>query len=506
MRPSISESLLEAAIQSADYGCVILDSHRRICLWNKWMAKISEISQDHAVGRTLAAVLGLSDDSICQKAIIQALDHGKSTLLSQTFHPHPLPLYRKTAKKSLMTQRIVIRSQSVDGQRFCIIEINDQSSGSEREKFLAHARDYVAKVIDAIQDSMIILDLDYRICEVNAITTSSWRYSATEIVGRHLSEFLVSPKKLELWSRTQKVDRKTSIKDIELTIATRYKGHRTFILSGSFIDRDEPSNLLFAGIAKDITDMRANEQLLVEQKAQLASTAKLSALGEMAGSIAHEINNPLAIIHGLAFQLKKRLHKSELDKSHSAFELITEIEATTKRISKIIKGLKVIARTGDYDDFLPACIKTIIDDTLGLCSENFKTQGIELTVSLPAEIPAIECRQVQIAQVLLNLFNNSKDAILELKERWVKVDVQHDAERLWLIVSDSGSGIDQDKIEKIFLPFFTTKSIGKGTGLGLSISKGIIEDHGGEFFIDALKPNTTFVIVLPIKQQKRQTA
>ena len=106
-------------------------------------------------------------------------------------------------------------------------------------------------------------------------------------------------------------------------------------------------------------------------------------------------------------------------------------------------------------------------------------------------------RYLFVIYFILNLFNNSYDAICEEKKPWVKLTIDSDAEKLLLIFSDCGTGIPDDIKEKILQPFFTTKETGKGTGLGLSISKGIIEMHKGRFYIDSEKENTTFVIEIP---------
>ncbi len=506
MSSLVHSDVLKTAILSADYGCIIIDANEKICIWNHWIAKYSGISEDMAMGKKLWEVFQLENDSTCCNAIRQALTQGKSALLSQTFHPHPLPLYRKSAKKALMTQRLVIRAQTVQNERYCFLEVTDQSAGSEREKYLALTRDYISKIIESIQELMFILDTNYRICEVNAITTEVLGYTESQLIGKSLQDFVLQPQPFELWPAMSTGHRAIQIKDVEVILETADKRPRTMNLSGSFFERKDKPGLLFAGFAKDITSIREAEQQLNAQKAQLATTAKLSALGEMAGGIAHEINNPVAIIHGLSFQLKKKILKMNLDNNQEVLSIIDEIESTTKRVSKIIKGLKAISRSGDKDDFFFVSLKCILDDTIGLCGERFKTAGIALQVPEIPESLMIECRQVQVSQVLLNLLNNAKDAILEQEDPWIKIDLQIRDEQVIIAVTDSGKGIDMTLQEKIFLPFFTTKGIGKGTGLGLSISKGIIEDHGGEFFYDAEAPNTTFVIRLPLRRSLQKTA
>lgn len=106
-------------------------------------------------------------------------------------------------------------------------------------------------------------------------------------------------------------------------------------------------------------------------------------------------------------------------------------------------------------------------------------------------------RQAQIEQVLLNLLNNSFDAIQSTPDRWIHITARLENHRVLILVTDSGTGIPNDVQQKMLQPFFTTKEVGKGTGLGLSISKGIIEDHQGQLYYDPKNKNTCFVIDLP---------
>jgi signal transduction histidine kinase len=115
---------------------------------------------------------------------------------------------------------------------------------------------------------------------------------------------------------------------------------------------------------------------------------------------------------------------------------------------------------------------------------------------------AIECRPSQIEQVIINLLNNAFDAVSPLSDKWVRLDFTNFHDKIQIAVTDSGEKISPEIVEKLMLPFFTTKEIGKGTGLGLSISKGIVEDHQGKMYFDSFSSHTRFVVELPINQIK----
>lgn len=244
-------------------------------------------------------------------------------------------------------------------------------------------------------------------------------------------------------------------------------------------------------ILRDLTQIKEKEQKLIE-------SSKMSSLGEMAGGIAHEINNPLAIISGKANVLKGQVKAGNMDPA--VFELeLGKISSTVIRIAKIIKGLRSFSRNAEADSMELVPVSRIIEDTLELCRERFRNHSIELRVNSIDESIQLKCRPAQMCQVLLNLLGNSYDAIEQLSEKWIAIDVSTNQYFTIISVTDCGQGIPKDIVNKMMSPFFTTKEVGKGTGLGLSISKGIIEEHGGSFEYDHASKNTRFVIKLPIK-------
>lgn len=234
---------------------------------------------------------------------------------------------------------------------------------------------------------------------------------------------------------------------------------------------------------------------------QLVQSAKMSSLGEMAGGIAHEINNPLAIIHGKAEQLKLRLKKGTVEPGELPDweKQLSKIETTADRIAKIIHGLRSFSRSADADPMKEVKVSQILEDTLELCKERFRSHGIALKVSPSGEI-AIECRPAQISQILMNLLGNAHDAVEDLAEKWVELNVSVSDGFVLIRVTDCGQGIPEQVAEKMMEPFFTTKGVGRGTGLGLSICKGLAEHHRGSLSYDRSSKHTCFVLKLPLKQ------
>lgn len=256
-----------------------------------------------------------------------------------------------------------------------------------------------------------------------------------------------------------------------------------------FYDKQgKPSRLI--GTNWDITEQRKSEIKLIE-------SSKFATLGEMAAGIAHEINNPLTIIKGKADQISLSISKNNLDLEKLKIE-IDKISSTAQRIAKIINGLRSFSRDSSNEPFANTELAKVIEDSVSMCFEKFKSRGVKFMHSVPLSL-MVECRPIQLSQVILNLLNNAFDAALSQSDKWIHLDVTEHNDLVKITVTDCGQGIPEASAKKLMMPFFTTKDIGKGTGLGLSISKGIIDDHKGRLYYDHLSANTRFVIELPKK-------
>jgi signal transduction histidine kinase len=272
-----------------------------------------------------------------------------------------------------------------------------------------------------------------------------------------------------------------------------------FIAARGRVDTSKLEGIWFTGINWDVTSEVRKSEIIKLQETKIFASARLSSLGEMAGGIAHEINNPLAIIQAKAEFLKKRIGHKDL--SNETIETgLDKIIETCSRIVGIIKGLRSFSRNSENDPFIAVPIRCVVDDVLGLISEKIKMNAIQLDVNIPQEL-IVSGRPAQLGQVFMNLISNSYDSIVAQDEKWIRINASPIKDgKIEIRVMDSGSGIHGDIQARIMQPFFTTKEVGKGTGLGLSIAKGIIEDHAGKLWLDADSPRTCFVIELPLQK------
>ena len=231
---------------------------------------------------------------------------------------------------------------------------------------------------------------------------------------------------------------------------------------------------------------------------QLFSAAKLASVGEMAAGVAHEINNPLAIIHeeaGMMLDCLDPVFRQGVDLADFE-ERLQEISRATIRGRNITGKLLAFSRRHDtaHEE---ADLNELVTRVLAMKEVEFKVSNIEAVTHLSPQLPTVLVNENQVEQVLLNLLNNARDAMPEGGR--ITLSTSREGGDILLVVADRGCGMDQELLGRIFFPFVTTKGVGKGTGLGLSISYGIVKSHGGRIEVES-KPGqgTKFRIYLPV--------
>ena len=237
------------------------------------------------------------------------------------------------------------------------------------------------------------------------------------------------------------------------------------------------------------------------QRMAMVNSSRLASLGEMSAGIAHEINNPLAVIDG-AVRLITRTIATNGDVQKMEMYL-AKISKMITRITKIINGLRAFSRDGSQEPMTEFYVERFFADISDLCHSNLSHKKVDLQFILENRDTVMTAREVQLSQVMINMINNSADAIEHLTEKWIKVECYSKNEDLVISITDSGPGIALEIQRKMLQPFFTTKELGKGTGLGLSISVGIVESHGGKLAYCQNHKNTRFEITLKSYHQSQ---
>jgi signal transduction histidine kinase len=235
----------------------------------------------------------------------------------------------------------------------------------------------------------------------------------------------------------------------------------------------------------------------MEIKAQYLHAEKLSTIGRLSASIAHEFNNPLQGIMTILKGLRLRATMEDEDR-----EILDVAINESERMKNLIRSLQDFSRPSSGEKVL-VDVHASIDSLLLLFRSDFKQKRISTVLNYAEELPRVMAIPDQIKQILLNLFHNAMDACWQSGGGLIEITTSHEEERITIAIKDSGLGIKAEEIDHIFEPFYTTKSVvGKGIGLGLSVCQEIVRNHQGEIRVES-RPGegATFAVLLPVFQK-----
>jgi PAS domain S-box-containing protein len=374
-------------------------------------------------------------------------------------------------------------------------------------------------ILDTAVDAIITIDDAGRIESFNPAAERMFGYPAGEVVGSNVSCLMPEPYAAEhdrYLSRYLATGERRII-GIGREVLGRRKDGTTFPIDLAVGEADTPHGRVFSGIVRDLTGRkRAEEELrasnqrleaaLAELRAkneevqgmtqQLWQAAKLATLGELAASIAHELNNPLATV---SLRVEGLLAKTPADAPERP--LLEVVEQEVERMAGLVANLLQFSRRGQ-----PRASTVDIPDelrrTLDLVRHQLRNRRIELEHDAPPSLPAFHGDRQALRQVFLNLLVNAIDAMPEGGTLTLRTFVERPPggpDRLVVEVADTGVGIPPEHLTKVMEPFFTTKEEGKGTGLGLAVCRRLVHEHRGEIRIGSeVGRGTTVRVALPV--------
>ena len=252
-----------------------------------------------------------------------------------------------------------------------------------------------------------------------------------------------------------------------------------------------------------LAQLMRSEREKASLNASLTQSSKMASLGKMAAGVAHEINNPLAIIKEKAGWMRDLLEEEDVKASPNFKEFedaIAKIEYHVTRAKDVTHRLLGFARRMDpiHED---VNINDVITQTITFLQNEARYRAIEIHTGLAKDLPFVASDSAQLQQVFLNIIDNAIDAIGKDGHIHIRTMAVHDPEEVVITIKDSGPGIPKEKLDKIFDPFFTTKKVGEGTGLGLTISFSIIQKLGGTLKVESEEgQGATFIICLPLNK------
>ncbi len=378
-------------------------------------------------------------------------------------------------------------------------EVRRKTNALERSRNeLAKSEKLYKSLVESAEDAILNVDPKGEIISINRFGAKIFGYTSQGILGKRLSEILPGKTREEMEGLIRQVfqEKRGCRTTYEFSL-----GGKEYVFNINLTPIKEDGRVLSVLIiAHDLTSQKKMEE-------QLYHTEKLASLGQLAAGVAHEINNPLAIILGFADMLAERL-----DPQSKEFEMIKTIERQGNNCKKIVENLMSFARAPEkdqYDTDLNRCVETVIE----VVKNTLLTKKVRIQVELEEGLPRVRGDAVQLQQVFLNLINNAVMAMPQGGLLTITTRLSPDRRQVQILFSDTGEGIKKEHIPRIYDPFFTTRKVGEGTGLGLSVSYAIITKFGGTITCESKtkeeagdQSGTTFTISLPIAAPRAEAS
>ncbi len=357
------------------------------------------------------------------------------------------------------------------------------------EREVSMAEQSYRVLFDSTSDAIFLVDLlSQQIVDANAAALRLTKYSAVDLLGRPFTEICPSLRCEATASVTMDALKifNAVFRPFSEFPVTRANGTTVNCEGDTALVQSHQRSVLQVNV-RDVSDRKKVGQ-------QLRRAEKLSALGQLIAGVAHELNNPLAVVMGFSQVMAKRTGLDEKTRNE-----MQRILHESERATKIVRDLLAFARPNDPQKTL-VNINRLVASVVETQEAVIRAAGIQLESRLPADLPRTMADHGQIEQVLVNLITNAVYALsMREKPRLLTIRTEENGYYIRIVVADNGPGIPKEIIGQIFDPFFTTKPVGKGTGLGLTISNTIVQEHRGKILVES-QPDTgaRFIVELPM--------
>lgn len=358
---------------------------------------------------------------------------------------------------------------------------------------------HLQSILDTVLDATVVIDASGKMMSFNASAVRQFGYSPEEVIGANVSMLMPEPYReqhdgyLERYLATGE----KRIIGMDRVVVGRRKDGSTFPMKLAVGEVRRGDNVYFTGFIRDLTAQEESAAMLGQARTELARLARLNELGEMASTLAHELNQPLSAIANYVQGCRRMLEKLDDEHARRMRGALDETAKQAIRAGDIIRHLREFTTRGDTEK-APEDIKHLVEEAGALALVGSRERGIKSVFEFGPDSGMVVADRVQIQQVLINLMRNAMEAMRESPRRDLVVRTRPiSADRMQVEVEDTGPGISDEIASQLFQPFVTTKP--GGMGIGLSISKRIIEAHGGELVVRRNKAGgATFTFTVPI--------
>ena len=359
-----------------------------------------------------------------------------------------------------------------------------RNRAADVNKDLARREAHLRSILETIPDAMIVIDEGGLMRDFSDAAERLFGWTPDEVVGKNVSMLMPEPYRAAHDGYLQRYYRtgERRIIGIGRVVVGERKDGSTFPMELAVGEVPVTDGRFFTGFVRDLTERQHTETRLQELQSELVHVSRLTALGEMASALAHELNQPLSAIANYLKGSKMLLDREVVPHERVA-EAVDRAANEALRAGEIIRRLRDFVARGETERRIESLPK-LIEEASALALVGAKEHGVRVRFEFDPQVDLVLADKVQVQQVVLNLIRNAVDAMLESAQRNLTVTVvPTDNEMALVSVADTGPGISDDVAGQLFQPFITTKR--SGMGVGLSISRTIVEAHGGRIWVEA---------------------
>jgi two-component system, LuxR family, sensor kinase FixL len=343
---------------------------------------------------------------------------------------------------------------------------------------------HLQSILDTVPEAMIVIDERASIQSFSSAAERLFGHSSVEVIGKNIKMLMPSPYRenhdayLQRYLRTGE----RRIIGIGRVVVGERKDGSTFPMELAVGEMQSSSQRFFTGFIRDLTESQKTEARLQELQSELVHISRLTAMGEMASTLAHELNQPLSAIANYMKGSRRLIEDASDDRSTMLRDALDKAAEQALRAGQIIRRLRDFVARGESERRVES-VRKLIEEAGALALVGAKDHGIRVRFQFDSAVDLVLADKVQIQQVLLNLIRNAVEAMEESPRRELVVAARPESDNMIAIsVTDTGSGIAPEMTSQLFQPFVTTKR--HGMGVGLSISRTIVESHGGQISVE----------------------
>jgi two-component system NtrC family sensor kinase len=472
------------------FPALILTPDKIIISANKAFLEKKETELENVVGKTCHQVFYNTNEP-CSEAICPF-----TKVITEKKWQSILRRTEYDGREEVWVDRMFSPILDNDGNVKFIMEcVRDVTRVMTLEKKSIRMRQLLDKVIQSSHNAIVVSDMNGNILLMNQSAEDLFGYTMEEAIRTKSAEIFYprgKAKEIMKKMRSEKFGGKGKLIANRVEVVNAAGESIPAEMTGTIIYEGE-EEVATTGIFYDLREKIAGEKKLKEALVQINRSEKMASLGQLAAGVAHEINNPLTGI-----LIYANLALEQLDQANPLRKYLTSVINDTERCKNIVKDLLAYSRqTSPAKEMFQ--VNSLIEQSLTFIRDQKRFLNIELVKHMSEDMMLIHADKSQLSQVIINLVMNAIDAMNRKGTLTFRTYRNKPHKKVYIEVSDTGCGIPEENISKIFDPFYTTKGPEKGTGLGLSTSYGIVKENGGRISIKETSPKgTTFLIELPL--------